>query len=132
MWLRYGECLSASGQLTEAVEAFSKVVDLAPNHLGARVSLSALQQQIGRHDEALQVLSGGAVVLLGFFLFYSFFFCFFGFIEDEFLKKLFSFFSAGGFCRVYLSSVSVHTAFQIHPFLFRDGTRMKIGADQTP
>ena len=68
MWLRYGECLSASGQLTEAVEAFSKVVDLAPNHLGARVSLSALQQQIGRHDEALQVLSGGAVVLLGFFL----------------------------------------------------------------
>ena len=60
VWLRYGECLSASGQLTEAVEAFSKVVDLAPNHLGARVSLSALQQQIGRHDEALLVLSAGA------------------------------------------------------------------------
>ena len=73
MWLRYGECLSASGQLTEAVEAFSKVVDLAPNHLGARVSLSALQQQIGRHDEALQVLTAGAAVLLGFFLFYFFF-----------------------------------------------------------
>ena len=75
MWLRYGECLSASGQLPEAVEAFSKVVDLAPNHLGARVSLSALQQQIGRHDEALQVLSGGVAVLLVFFVFvFSFFF----------------------------------------------------------
>ncbi|XP_076462088.1 general transcription factor 3C polypeptide 3-like [Babylonia areolata] len=58
VWLRYGECLSAVGHLMEAVEAFSKVVELAPNHLGARVSLSALQQQIGRHDEALQVLSG--------------------------------------------------------------------------
>ncbi|KAL8572519.1 hypothetical protein ACOMHN_019558 [Nucella lapillus] len=58
VWLRYGDCLSAIGQLGEAVEAFSKVVELAPNHLGARVSLSALQQQIGRHDEALQVLSG--------------------------------------------------------------------------
>ena len=77
MWLRYGECLSASGQLPEAVEAFSKVVDLAPNHLGARVSLSALQQQIGRHDEALQVLSGGVAELLVFcfcFLVFSFFF----------------------------------------------------------
>ena len=72
MWLRYGECLSASGQLPEAVEAFSKVVDLAPNHLGARVSLSALQQQIGQHDEALQVLSGG-VTLQVFFCFFLFF-----------------------------------------------------------
>ena len=95
MWLRYGECLSASGQLTEAVEAFSKVVDLAPNHLGARVSLSALQQQIGRHDEALQVLTAGAAVLLVSFcfIFSFFFFHFFVFSEDEFLKKMYGFFS---------------------------------------
>ncbi|KAK7489499.1 hypothetical protein BaRGS_00019298 [Batillaria attramentaria] len=60
VWLRYGECLSSLGQLEEAVQAFSRVVEMAPNHLGARVSLSALQQQVGKHDEALRVLSGGS------------------------------------------------------------------------
>lgn len=59
MWLRYGECLSSLGNLEEAVEAFSRVVERAPTHLGARVSLSALQQQIGRHDEAIRILSPG-------------------------------------------------------------------------
>lgn len=66
MWLRYADCLSSLGNLEQAVQAFSKVVELAPNHLEARVSLSALQQQIGKHDEAIRVLTTGGHSLLFF------------------------------------------------------------------
>ena len=38
------------------MKAYSKVVALAPSHIGARLSLSALQQQLGKHDEALEAL----------------------------------------------------------------------------
>lgn len=56
VWLKYGECLNATGDLQSAVQAYKRVVDLAPSHLGARVSLSALQQQLGRPEEALEAL----------------------------------------------------------------------------
>ena len=59
VWLRYGECLNALGELQNAVQAYKHVVELAPNHLGARVSLSALQQQLGKHDDALRTLTQG-------------------------------------------------------------------------
>ncbi|ESP05339.1 hypothetical protein LOTGIDRAFT_208362 [Lottia gigantea] len=62
VWLRYAECLSSIGDLQGAVEAYTKVVDLAPAHFGARVSLSALQQQLGKHDEAVEILSRGMIV----------------------------------------------------------------------
>ena len=56
VWLRYAECLNNQGNLKAAVKAFQCVVELAPSHLSARVSLSALQQQLGHHKEALQAL----------------------------------------------------------------------------
>ncbi|XP_071119203.1 general transcription factor 3C polypeptide 3-like [Haliotis cracherodii] len=57
VWLKYGECLNSLGELQGAVEAYTQCVEKAPGHFGARVSLSALQQQLGKHEEALQVLS---------------------------------------------------------------------------
>ncbi|KAL4236009.1 General transcription factor IIIC [Mactra antiquata] len=56
VWLRYGECLKILGDIQGAINAYGKVVSLAPSHLGARMSLSALQQQIGKHDEAVELL----------------------------------------------------------------------------
>ncbi|XP_066296212.1 general transcription factor 3C polypeptide 3-like [Branchiostoma lanceolatum] len=60
VWLRYAECLNALGKTEHAVQSYAKVVEMAPSHLGARLSLSALQQQLGRPEEALQALSEGA------------------------------------------------------------------------
>ncbi|ELU03270.1 hypothetical protein CAPTEDRAFT_162722 [Capitella teleta] len=57
VWLRYGECLNSIGDLNGAVHAYKRVVVLAPGHLSARVSLSALQQQLGRPEEALAALN---------------------------------------------------------------------------
>eukprot|EP00058_Branchiostoma_floridae_P028545 XP_002614036.1 hypothetical protein BRAFLDRAFT_113732 [Branchiostoma floridae] len=57
VWLRYAECLNALGKTEHAVQSYAKVVEMAPSHLGARLSLSALQQQLGRPEEALQALS---------------------------------------------------------------------------
>ena len=59
MWLRYGECLNAIGELQSAVRAYKKVVELAPLHLSARVSLATIQQQLGKHEEALEALETG-------------------------------------------------------------------------
>ena len=56
VWLRYGDCLKALGNVKSAVKAYNRVVDLAPSHIGARLCLSALQQQLGKHDEALEAL----------------------------------------------------------------------------
>ena len=59
MWLRFGECLNSLGEPTGAAEAYATVVKLAPSHSGARVILSTLQQQLGRHEEALEALEHG-------------------------------------------------------------------------
>ena len=59
VWLRLGECLNSTGDLHGAVAAYTQVVEKAPSHFGGRVSLSALQQQLGKHEEAIQVLSRG-------------------------------------------------------------------------
>lgn len=59
VWLCFAEVLSSLGMLESASAAFSRVVQLAPHHVSARVSLSALQQQFGQVEEALQTLDLG-------------------------------------------------------------------------
>ncbi|KAL7991542.1 hypothetical protein Chor_015798 [Crotalus horridus] len=56
VWLRHAECLKALGYIDRAAESYAKVVDLTPLHLDARISLSTLQQQLGRPEKALEAL----------------------------------------------------------------------------
>jgi general transcription factor 3C polypeptide 3 (transcription factor C subunit 4) len=56
--------LNAVGDLNGAVHAYKWVVVLAPGHLSARVSLSTLQQQLGRPEEALAVLNQGVCFII--------------------------------------------------------------------
>lgn len=50
------ECLKALGRMELAAQSYSKVVEMAPQHLEARLSLATLQQQLGRPDRALKAL----------------------------------------------------------------------------
>lgn len=50
------ECLKALGHMEVAAESYTKVVDMAPLHLEARLSLATLQQQLGRPECALKAL----------------------------------------------------------------------------
>ncbi|XP_045065563.1 general transcription factor 3C polypeptide 3 [Coregonus clupeaformis] len=56
VWLRHAECLKALGHMEIAVKSYIKVVEMAPLHLEARLSLSTLQQQLGRPLCALKAL----------------------------------------------------------------------------
>ncbi|KAM9836216.1 general transcription factor 3C polypeptide 3 [Aulostomus maculatus] len=56
VWLRHAECLKALGHMEPAAKSFTKVVEMAPLHLEARLSLATLQQQLGRPDCALKAL----------------------------------------------------------------------------
>ena len=56
VWLRYAECLNALLELEGAARAFGRVVEMAPAHYQARLSLYALQQQLGRSEDALRAL----------------------------------------------------------------------------
>ncbi|KAM8933598.1 general transcription factor 3C polypeptide 3 isoform 2-T2 [Pelodytes ibericus] len=56
VWLRHSDCLKALGHMEQAAESYSKVVDMAPLHLDARISLSTLQQQLGQPEKALEAL----------------------------------------------------------------------------
>ncbi|KAK3510992.1 hypothetical protein QTP70_027843, partial [Hemibagrus guttatus] len=56
VWLRHAECLKALGHLEVAAKSYSKVVEMAPLHLEARLALSTLQQQLGRPESALKAL----------------------------------------------------------------------------
>lgn len=42
--------------MEEAAESYTKVVEMAPQHLEARLSLATLQQQLGRPECALKAL----------------------------------------------------------------------------
>ncbi|CAI9728915.1 general transcription factor 3C polypeptide 3-like [Octopus vulgaris] len=57
VWLKYGECLNCLGELESAVNSYQRVVELAPSHTGARISLSALQQQLGHSRDAVEALT---------------------------------------------------------------------------
>ncbi|XP_032412451.1 general transcription factor 3C polypeptide 3 isoform X2 [Xiphophorus hellerii] len=50
------KCLKALGHMKEAAESYTKVVEMAPLHLEARLSLATVQQQLGRMDCALKAL----------------------------------------------------------------------------
>ncbi|XP_041822154.1 general transcription factor 3C polypeptide 3 [Chelmon rostratus] len=56
VWLRHAECLKALGHMEVAAESYNKVVEMAPLHLEARLSLATLQQQLGRPECALKAL----------------------------------------------------------------------------
>ncbi|XP_060922922.1 general transcription factor 3C polypeptide 3 [Limanda limanda] len=56
VWLRHAECLKALGHMEGAADGFTKVVEMAPQHLEARLSLATLQQQLGRPECALKAL----------------------------------------------------------------------------
>lgn len=56
VWLRHAECLKALGEMEGAVQSYLRVVEMAPQHLEARLSLSTLQQQLGRPQGALEAL----------------------------------------------------------------------------
>uniref|UniRef100_A0A8D0AV15 General transcription factor IIIC, polypeptide 3 n=1 Tax=Sander lucioperca TaxID=283035 RepID=A0A8D0AV15_SANLU len=56
VWLRHAECLKALGHMEAAAESYAKVVEMAPQHLEARLSLATLQQQLGRPECALKAL----------------------------------------------------------------------------
>uniref|UniRef100_A0A8C4RBA8 General transcription factor IIIC, polypeptide 3 n=1 Tax=Eptatretus burgeri TaxID=7764 RepID=A0A8C4RBA8_EPTBU len=56
VWLRHAECLNSLGLTERAAQSYTRVVKMAPSHLGARITLSALQQQLGQPDKALQAL----------------------------------------------------------------------------
>ncbi|XP_077587346.1 general transcription factor 3C polypeptide 3 [Stigmatopora nigra] len=56
VWLRHAECLKALGEMKVAAESFTRVVELAPQHLEARLSLATLQQQLGQPECALKAL----------------------------------------------------------------------------
>lgn len=61
VWLKYAECLENLREIEAAVTAFTHVVDMAPSHVGARMSLAKLHQQLGKHDDALKALSQGSL-----------------------------------------------------------------------
>ncbi|XP_037617972.1 general transcription factor 3C polypeptide 3 [Sebastes umbrosus] len=56
VWLRHAECLKALGHMEVAAQSYTKVVEMAPQHLEARLSLATLQQQLGRPECALKAL----------------------------------------------------------------------------
>ncbi|KAK3091938.1 hypothetical protein FSP39_023840 [Pinctada imbricata] len=56
VWLRYAECLNKLGEIGNAAQAYGQVIELAPSHVGARMTLSSLQQKLGKHEEAIQTL----------------------------------------------------------------------------
>ncbi|XP_040261605.1 general transcription factor 3C polypeptide 3 [Bufo bufo] len=56
VWLRHADCLKGLGHMAKAAESYCKVVDMAPLHLDARISLSTLEQQLGHPEKALEAL----------------------------------------------------------------------------
>uniref|UniRef100_A0A8C9WQR5 General transcription factor IIIC, polypeptide 3 n=1 Tax=Scleropages formosus TaxID=113540 RepID=A0A8C9WQR5_SCLFO len=56
VWLRHADCLKALGHMEVAVKSYTKVVEMAPLHLEARLSSSTLQQQLGNPSGALKAL----------------------------------------------------------------------------
>ncbi|XP_071954105.1 general transcription factor 3C polypeptide 3-like [Antedon mediterranea] len=57
VWLRYAECLNALEEKEHAASAYRRVLELAPLHVDARLALSAIEQQLGRSQAALDVLT---------------------------------------------------------------------------
>lgn len=56
VYLRYADCLRLLDRTEEAIESYKTVIQMAPQHLDARLTLSALLKQKNRQVEALQAL----------------------------------------------------------------------------
>lgn len=56
VWLLYGECLSQTNRLEDAVGCYQKVVEMAPAHLEARGILAGLLEKLGRTNDAIKAL----------------------------------------------------------------------------
>lgn len=56
VWLRHADCHRAIGEYDKAIESYTQVVGMAPQHFDARLTLAALLKQQGRDGEALRVL----------------------------------------------------------------------------
>ncbi|GAB0086446.1 general transcription factor 3C polypeptide 3 [Sergentomyia squamirostris] len=56
VWLRHGDCHRATENYDEAINSYRIVVNLAPTHLDARLTLSALLKLKSRPHEALKAL----------------------------------------------------------------------------
>ena len=58
VWLRLAECKQTIGLLSEAVSAYYKVLELAPDQVGVTLELSNLCRKLGRTEEAVKILAG--------------------------------------------------------------------------
>lgn len=56
VWLRHADCHRAIGEYDKAIDSYTQVVAMAPQHFDARLTLAALLKQQGRDGEALRVL----------------------------------------------------------------------------
>lgn len=56
VFLRYADCHRMLGDTDKAIDSYRTVVQMAPQHLDARLTLSALLKQKNQHAEALQAL----------------------------------------------------------------------------
>lgn len=64
VWLKIAECRQSVGLLSEAVNAYYRVLDLAPDQLGVTIELANLCKRLGRTEEAVKLLSGKKVSAL--------------------------------------------------------------------
>eukprot|EP00795_Rhopilema_esculentum_P004300 gene4300-20500_t len=60
VWLKLAECRHAVGKLSEAADAYYKVLELAPNQLGVTLELANLCRRLGRTEEARSILAGSS------------------------------------------------------------------------
>lgn len=56
VWLRHADCYRAIEHYDQAINSYSQVVSMAPQHFDARLTLAALLKQQGRDGEALTAL----------------------------------------------------------------------------
>lgn len=56
VWLRFADCLRFLGDTERAIESYRRVIQMAPQHLDARLTLSTLLKQVNKHTEALKAL----------------------------------------------------------------------------
>lgn len=60
VWLRQADCYRGLGNYDMAIESYKRVVEMAPQHMDARLTLSALLKQKGMDMEALKALEQNA------------------------------------------------------------------------
>ncbi|GIY88971.1 general transcription factor 3C polypeptide 3 [Caerostris darwini] len=69
-WVKYADCSYALSNVQDAIEAYLKVIEMAPGYQEARLALSRIFLEMGKFDEAVNVLrqdfeDGEEGILLG-------------------------------------------------------------------